>query len=78
MLRSLTAPNTHRFQSQFIILKEQDFAIVNEQIDTQILDISSEAIELLLRQEPEMDTRGTETSATELTLRLVDVDQTID
>ena len=37
----------------------------------QTLDSSSETIELRFRQEPEMDTRANETSADELTLRLV-------
>ena len=36
------------------------------------LDSSSETIELRFRQEPKMDTPGTETSADELTLRSVD------
>ena len=39
---------------------------------TQTLDNSFEAIELLFRQEPEMDTPANETSADELSLRSVD------
>ena len=39
---------------------------------TQTLDISSETIELRRREEPEMDSQGTETSADELTQYSVD------
>ena len=41
------------------------------EIGTQTLDSSSEMVELRFRQEPEMDTPGTETSKDELTLRSV-------
>ena len=36
---------------------------------TQTLDSSPETVELRVRQEPEMETQGTETSAHELTIR---------
>ena len=39
---------------------------------TQTPDSSSETIEILFRQKPEMDTPKTETSVDELTLRSVD------
>ena len=41
------------------------------EIGTHTLDSSSETIELRLRQEPEIDTLVTETSADELTLKSV-------
>ena len=41
------------------------------EIGTQILDSSSETIELRFRQGPEMETPGTDTSIDELTLRSV-------
>ena len=39
---------------------------------TQLLDSSSETIELSIKQEPQMDTPDTETSTIELTLRPAD------
>ena len=42
------------------------------EIGTQTLDSSTETIELRFRQEPEMDTPVSETSADELTLRSAD------